>query len=77
MHNISFCRTSKRFLHYGIFAVICHATFILLMANISPYTNGTILFHRFFPMLEHSLMSFVAILFGVLGAEYIEKSRQK
>ena len=76
MHNISFSRISKRFLHYGIFSVICHATFVLLMANTSEYTNGALLFQRFFPMLEHSLMSFVAILFGVLGAEYIEKSKK-
>ena len=76
MHNISFSRISKRFLHYGIFSVICHATFILLMATTYEYTNGILLFQRFFPMLEHSLMSFVAILFGVLGAEYIEKSKK-
>lgn len=76
MHIFSFSRTSKRFLHYGLFTVICHVTAILLLATTSQFTNGVVLFHRFFPMLEHSLISFVTILFGVLGAEYIEKSKK-
>ena len=76
MHNISFCRASKRLLHYGVYAVLCHATLIFLMAKTSQYPQGVILFHRFFPMIEHSLISFVAILFGVLGVEYIEKGKK-
>ena len=76
MHIFSFSLVSKRFLHYGLFTVVCHVTAILLLATTSQYTNGAVLFHRFFPMLEHSLMSFVAILFGVLGVEYIERNKK-
>ena len=77
MHIFSFSRSSKILFHYGIFAVLCQGTAILLLASMSQYTNGAVLFHRFFPMLEHSLMSFSIIFIGVLGIEYIEKSNKK
>ena len=76
MHIFSFSRASKRFLHYGVFAILCHATAILLLASTAQYANGAVIFHRFFPMIEHSLISFVTILIGVLGIEYIEKSKK-
>ena len=76
MNIFSFSRVSNRILHYGLYSVICHATAILLFASTSHYTHGTLLLLRFFPMLEHSLMSFVIIFIGVLGVEYIEKNKK-
>ena len=58
------------FLTYGIFASLCHATAILLTARLSDISSGDVLFHRYFPMLEHSLMSFVLTLGGAMLIEY-------
>ena len=75
MHIFTFSRHSKRLLHYGLYAVICHATAILFMASMLDTSTPVFLYHRFFPMIEHSLVSFVALLVGVLGIEYIEKQK--
>ena len=78
MHIFSFSLAPYRFLRYGSFLLLCHVTAILFLVTTSPYVNGDVLFHRFFPMLEHSLISFVALLFGFLGIEYIvRKSPEK
>ncbi len=73
MNKISFSKESILLMSYGLYAVICHATAILFMVKVSDITSPTVLFHRFFPMLEHSLMSFVIIMFGVLAIEYLHK----
>ena len=65
------------FLTYGIFASLCHATAILLTARLSDISSGDVLFHRYFPMLEHSLMSFVLTLGGALSIKYaIENAKE-
>ncbi len=73
MNIFSFSRESNLLMHYGIFVTICHATAILFMSLTYPSSLGAIHFHRFFPMLEHSMVSFIAILIGVVGIEYIKK----
>ena len=75
MHIFTFSRHSKRLLHYGLYIIICHATAILFLATAFEASTPVFLYHRFFPMIEHSLVSFVALLFGVLGIEYIEKQK--
>lgn len=77
MHIFSFSRPARLLLHYGLFAVLCHATAILFMALTSELGSPILYFYRFFPMLEHSLMSFVIIIFGTVGIEYIERSKEK
>ena len=74
MNIFAFSRPSRLLLHYGLFAVICHATAILFLATISDCSTSTALYHRFFPMIEHSLVSIVAVLTGVVGIEYIKRS---
>lgn len=65
------------FLTYGIFASLCHATAILLTVRLSDISSGDVLFHRYFPMLEHSLMSFVLTLGGALLIKYaIENAKE-
>ena len=73
MNIFSFSKISLVFLIYSLFALICHITAILLVIRTSEIHNPDVLFHRFFPMVEHSLMSFVIILFGVVAFEYIDK----
>ena len=77
MNIFSFSRPSRLLGEYGIFAIICHATFILLAANTSPHTDPHVLFKMFFPMIEHSLMSFIIVLFGITAFEYIDKKMDK
>ena len=74
MHKFSLSRRSVRLLIYGIFSVLCHSVGILLLATTLQNANGDVYFHRYFPMLEHSLVSFIVILIGVIAFEYIEKS---
>ena len=73
MNIFSFSKASSLFLIYSLFALICHTTFILLLMQTSKIHDPNILFHLFFPMIEHSLMSFVIILIGVTAFEYIDK----
>ena len=58
------------FLTYGSFASLCHATAVLLTARLSNILSGEVLFHRYFPMLEYSLMSFILTLGGAILLEY-------
>ena len=71
MNLFSKNRFSLPFLTYGIFASLCHATGVLLGAHLSGIECGGVLFHRYFPMLEYSLMSFVLTLSGALLIEYV------
>ena len=75
MHIFSFSRPTNRLLFYGLYLLICHATAILFLATTFEASTPMFLYHRFFPMIEHSLVSFVALLFGALGIEYIEKQK--
>ena len=59
------------FLTYGAFASLCHATAILFVARLSNISFGEVLFHRYFPMLEYSLMSFILTLCGAMLIEYV------
>ncbi len=71
MNKFSLSRPSSLLMIYGIFAVLCQSTGILLLANGLHNAMGDVYFHRYFPMLEHSLVSFVSILIGVIALEYI------
>lgn len=75
MNIFSFSPPSRLLLHYGLFAVLCHATGIFLLSTTFESYSTVIFQSRVFPMLEHSLVSVVAIFVGVLGLEYIEKKR--
>ena len=61
---------------YGIFSILCQSAGILLLATTLKNASGEVYFHRYFPMLEHSLVSFIAILVGATGLEYIAKAKQ-
>ena len=73
MHIFTFSRPTRQLLHYGLFAVICHLTAILFAALNMPSHSSLLYHYRIFPMIEHSLISFVAIFIGALGLEYILK----
>ena len=76
MHINSFSRSSRLLMIYGIFSILCQSVGILLLARTLENAPGGVYFHRYFPMLEHSLVSFIAILIGVIGLEYLEKAKQ-
>ncbi len=77
MNIFSFSRPSRLLLHYGLFICICHATAILFMALTQQSSPPLVLFCRFFPMIEHSIMSFLIIIYGTIGFEYIERSKEQ
>ena len=77
MHILSFSKPSRLLLHYGLFAVICHACAVTLLSSTFPVLCKIIFRTRVFPMLEHSLMSFTIIFIGVLGIEYILRDIDK
>jgi uncharacterized membrane protein len=61
---------------YGTFSVLCQSIGILLLLSMHENVIGDFYFHRYFPMIEHSLVSFIAILVGVVGLEYLAKAKQ-
>lgn len=72
--NISnFSRICRYILHYGLFASISHAAMILLYARISEPLPPMIGFSTYFPMIEHSIVSFFCVLFGALLCFYLSK----
>ena len=73
MNVFTFSKPANLLLHYGLFAVICHSVFIFLLSTTLEDHSMLVFTTRVFPMLEHSLVSFVSILVGALGLEYIEK----
>lgn len=77
MHIFTFSRPSRQLLHYGLFAIICHLTAILFLALNMPSHTPVLYHYRIFPMIEHSVISFIAVLIGVLGLEYIFKDIDK
>lgn len=74
MHIFSLSRNSSLLAVYGFFAVLCQSVGILFSAATLQNATGTVYFHRYFPMLEHSLVSFIAILVGLIAFEYIDKT---
>lgn len=60
-------------LHYGLFASIAHATAVLLYAKLSPTLLPMTSFRFYFPMIEHSIVSFICVLLGALLCLYIAK----
>ncbi len=76
MNIFSFSRPSRLLMLYGFFASVCHATAILFMATAMTNATSTVLFHKYFPMLECSMASFIIILIGVLVFEYIDKAER-
>ena len=77
MNKFSLLRASRMLWHYGIFASICHATAILFSATLFQNATGDVYFHRFFPMLEYSLTSFIVVIAGALLLGYIDKKKKK
>lgn len=71
MYNFEFSRPSRLFLIYGLFASLCHAVAILFCAISELGVPPDLMFHIIFPMLEHSLMSFVLVLLGALAVEFV------
>ena len=71
MYNFEFSRPSRLFLIYGLFASLCHAVAILFCAISELGAPPDLMFHIIFPMLEHSLMSFVLVLLGALAVEFV------
>lgn len=75
MNIFAFSKPSRLLFHYGIFSLICHATAILFICRMALPSTPVLLFHRFFPMIEHSLVGFIVLLIGIMGIEYIEKKQ--
>lgn len=76
MNKISLCPISRLLWHYGAFAMICHAVAILFCATLLGDASGDVYFHRYFPMIEYSIIGFIAVLGGVTALEYIEKNKK-
>ena len=76
LHVPSFLKLSFLIVHYGLYVVIAHATAILLYSNILPSLPPMTSFLRYFPMIEHSIVSFVCVLLGALLCFYISKKEE-
>ena len=61
---------------YGGFAAICHAVAVLFSATMLENATSGVYFNRFFPMIEYSIVAFIAVLGGVVAIEYIEKAKR-
>lgn len=72
----SFSKLSFLILHYGLYAVIVHAAAILLYSNLSPTLPPITSFIKYFPMIEHSIVSFICVLLGALLCFYISKKEE-
>ena len=73
LHFKSFSALGFLILHYGIYITIVHATAVLLYTKILPALPPIISFTRYFPMIEHSIVAFICVLFGALLCFYIAK----
>ncbi len=76
MNKMSLKIASRLLCHYGIFAILCQTTAILFCATSLVGATGEVYFHRFFPMLEYSLTSFILVLAGALLFRYIERKEK-
>ena len=73
MNKFSLSTPSSLLMIYGTFASLCHAVCVFFLVIDSNISSGDVLFHRYFYMLEHSLMSFTLVFLGVVAIEYIYK----
>lgn len=73
----SFEKLGYLILHYGLFSVIAHSLAVLLYVQLSPPLPPLTSFARYFPMIEHSIVSFICVLLGALLCFYIAKKEQK
>ena len=65
--------TSLRLLCYGLYAILCQLTLILLHTNVyAASIEGAHLATRFFPMAEHALMSLAILAIGVYLIERVK-----
>lgn len=76
MYIFEFSRPARLLLIYGLFASLCHAVAILFLSQAELCAPSELLFHRIFPLLEHSLMSFILVLLGSLGIEYAVRAKK-
>ena len=77
MYKFKFSRPARLLLIYGMYASLCHAVAILFCAISELGAPPGLMFHIIFPLLEHSLMSFVLVLIGALSIEYAQKSGRR
>ena len=71
-------RQSHALLRYGLFAVLCQLSLILLHTRIyAERVDGALLSLRFTPFLEHALMSLVILFVGVYLIERIHLEGKK
>ena len=73
MHILKLSTLYKYVLHHGIFASLCHLVMLLLYYKLCPEEKYFSSFTSFLPLLEHSLVSFICVLFGALLCFYIAK----
>ena len=76
MHILKISTLYKQIMHYGIFASICHSVMLMLYYKLYPNQEYFSDFTSFFPLLEHSIMSFICVLFGTLLCFYIAKKEK-
>ena len=63
---------AKLCLIYGLYAILCQLSFILLHAlYVAPYISSDVLRHWFVPYLEYPLMSITLILVGSVLLELV------
>ena len=72
----SFSKLSFLILHHGLYAVIVHSMAILLLSHLAPALPPFMSFLRYFPMIEHSIVSFICVLLGALTCFYISKKEE-
>lgn len=77
MNIFTFSKFSSLILIYGLFSVLCHATAIFFSAISSFESSSETLALKYAPMLEHSVMSLVLILIGVLLIEITIRETKK
>ena len=73
MHILKLSSLYKQILHYGIFASICHLVMLILYYRLCPDEKYFSSFSNFFPLMEHSIVSFICVLLGALLCFYIAK----
>ena len=76
MHNLKISTLYKHILHYGLFASICHSVILILYYQSCPEEKYFSNFSSFFPLLEHSIVSFICVLLGALLCFYIAKKEE-
>ena len=73
MHILKISSLYKQILHYGIYASLCHIIVLILYYRLFPSERYFLNFSTFFPLMEHSIVSFICALLGALLCFYIAK----